>query len=83
LPPQVRIEELKNSIPVIPLSQIQQWLERSTLVSADAIESVPYVVGTTDQRVLAAKGQKIFVRGQGLQNGQRYAIYHEGEPYTT
>lgn len=49
----------------------------------DAIESVPYVVGTTDQRVLAAKGQKIFVRGQGLQNGQRYAIYHEGEPYTT
>lgn len=82
LPPQVRIEELKNSIPVIPLSQIQQWLERSTLVSADAIESVPYVVGTTDQRVLAAKGQKIFVRGQGLQNGQRYAIYHEGEPYT-
>src|SRR5690606_12675479 len=34
-----------------------------------------------DQRVLAAKGQTVYARGQGMQVGQRYAVYREGEPY--
>ncbi|WP_343682872.1 LysM peptidoglycan-binding domain-containing protein [Acinetobacter baylyi] len=83
LQPQVRIEQLNNIIPVIPLDHIQQWLEWATIVSAENIKAAPYILGTTDQRVLAAKGQQVYVRGQGLQNAQRYAVYREGEPYTT
>ncbi len=30
---------------------------------------------------LQEKGQTIYARGQGLINGQRYAVYREGEPY--
>lgn len=37
LRPQVRIEALNNSVPVIPLAHIQQWLERSSVLPADAI----------------------------------------------
>ncbi|NKG35480.1 LysM peptidoglycan-binding domain-containing protein [Acinetobacter junii] len=81
LRPQVRIEALNNSVPVIPLAHIQQWLERSSVLPADAIAYTPYILGTADNRVLAGKGQSVYVRGQGLENGQRYGVYREGEPY--
>ncbi|UOB52259.1 LysM peptidoglycan-binding domain-containing protein [Acinetobacter junii] len=81
LRPQVRIEALNNSVPVIPLAHIQQWLERSSVLQADAIANTPYILGTADNRVLAGKGQSVYVRGQGLENGQRYGVYREGEPY--
>lgn len=81
LQPQVRVESLNDNVPVIPLEHIKQWLEHSTILPADAIEHTPYIVGTADQRVLAAKGQTIYARGQGLIDGQRYAVYREGEPY--
>ena len=81
LRPQVRIEALNNSVPVIPLSDIQPWLEHTTILPAEAIVNTPYVLGTADQRVVAGKGQSIYVRGQGLENGQRYGVFREGEPY--
>ncbi|MEG1490237.1 LysM peptidoglycan-binding domain-containing protein [Acinetobacter sp.] len=81
LQPQVRIESLNNAIPVIPLEYIQHWLERTSIVTPESIQSTPYILGTADQRVLAAKGQTVYARGNGLEIGQRYAVYREGEPY--
>ncbi len=81
LQPQVRIEQLSNTIPVIPLDNIKQWLDRTAIVASDSIENTPYILGTADQRVLAGKGQNVYVRGQGLTSGQRYAVYRKGEPY--
>ncbi|WP_407303043.1 LysM peptidoglycan-binding domain-containing protein [Acinetobacter sp.] len=81
LQPQVRVESLNNAIPVIPLEYIKHWLERSTIVAPESITGTPYILGTADQRVLAAKGQTVYARGNGLEVGQRYAVYREGEPY--
>ena len=81
LQPQIRIESLNNAIPVIPLEYIQHWLERTSIVAPESIQSTPYILGTADQRVLAAKGQTVYARGNGLEIGQRYAVYREGEPY--
>ena len=73
-------ESLNNTIPVIPLAHIQQWLERYTIVAADSVQGTP-ILGTADQRVLAGKGQKVYARGNGLVVGQRYAVYREADPY--
>ena len=81
LQPQIRVESLNNTIPVIPLEHIKQWLERYTLLAPDSVQGTPYILGTADQRVLAGKGQKVYVRGHGLEVGQRYAVYREAEPY--
>ena len=81
LQPQIRVESLNNTIPVIPLEYIKHWLERSSIIAADALQGTPYILGTSDQRVLAAKGQSVYARGAGLEVGQRYAVYREGEPY--
>ena len=81
LQPQIRVESLNNTIPVIPLDYIKHWLERSSIIAADALQGTPYILGTSDQRVLAAKGQSVYARGAGLEVGQRYGVYREGEPY--
>ena len=81
LQPQIRVESLNNTIPVIPLENIRQWLERYTLMAPDSVQGTPYILGTADQRVLAGKGQKVYARGNGLEVGQRYAVYREAEPY--
>ena len=81
LQPQIRVEALNNTIPVIPLEHIRPWLERSIIIAPESLENTPYILGTADKRVLAAKGQTVYARGNGLETGQRYAVYREGEPY--
>ncbi len=79
--PQIRVESLNNTIPVIPLQHIKNWLQHSMILPADTLDGVPYIIGAADERVLAAKDQTVYARGNGLVVGQRYAVYHEGEPY--
>ena len=83
LQPQVRVESLSNAIPVIPLEHIKQWLERSSIINPESLEQTPYIVGAADHRVLAAAGQTVYARGHGLEVGQRYAIYRQGQPYVS
>jgi hypothetical protein len=82
LSPQIRVESLNSTIPVIPLEDIRHWLERSTIITPDSISNLPYVLGMTEKRVIAAEGDRIYLRGNGIQVGQRYAIYRLGQPYT-
>lgn len=80
--PHVRVESLNNTIPLIPLDEIANWLTRSIIISPDSINSVPYVLGMPDRRVIAGEGDTLYVRGNGMEIGQRYGVYRVGEPYT-
>ena len=82
LQPQVRVESLNNTIPIIPLSQIEQWLDHGLILSPDSIQNTPYILGSADNRVITGKGQTVYVRGQGLEAGQSYGVFRESEPYT-
>ncbi len=82
LKPRVRVEEMNQAISVIPLSQIRKWIDNSIIVNPTSVENLPYVLGAADQRVLAAEGQTIYVRGAGLEVGENYAVYEKGQPYT-
>lgn len=81
LKPQVRVESLGNTIPIIPLDDIQPWLERSIIVAPDALQSTPYILGSADRRIVAGEGQTVYARGQGINPGQSYGVYREAEPY--
>lgn len=82
LSPQVRVEPLNNSIPIIPLSHIEQWLDHGLILSPESIKNTPYILGTADNRVVAGKGQTVYARGNGLTVGQSYGVFREMEPYT-
>jgi hypothetical protein len=81
LQPQVRIEALNAAVPLIPLSSIEHWLKRTRIVAAEDVAATPYVVGTKSNQVITAAGQTVYVRGNGLEVGQAYAVYREGKPY--
>ena len=81
LKPQVRVESLNNSISVIPLQHIKQWLEHSIVVSPESLTNIPYILGATDNRVITGAGQTVYARGNGLVVGQRYGVYRQADPY--
>lgn len=81
LRPQVRVESLGSAISVIPLSDIQPWLEHSIVISPESLQNIPYTIGAADNRVITGAGQTVYARGNGLVVGQRYGIYREGKPY--
>lgn len=81
LTPQVRVQSLDLAIPIISLSSIQHWLKHSRVVNVAEIEGTPYILGNRDNRVIAAAGQSVYVRGQGLVIGQQYGVYREGTDY--
>ena len=81
LRPQIRVESLNNSIPVIPLAHIQQWLEHSIVIAPESLTHIPYILGAADNRVITAAGQTVYARGNGLVIGQRYGVYRQAEPY--
>lgn len=81
LEPQIRVQSLDLAIPIISLSSIQHWLKHSRVVSVEEIEGTPYILGNRDNRVVAAVGQSVYVRGQGLIIGQQYGVYREGTDY--
>lgn len=82
LQPQVRVESLANSIPVVPLAHIQQWLEHSIVVSPESLTNIPYILGAADNRVITGAGQTVYARGNGLVTGQNYGVFRKAEPYT-
>ena len=53
-----RIEEAVNTI---PLSDIEPFLKQFTVV--DDVESLPYVIGLEDDRLMTTAGQLVYVRG--------------------
>ncbi len=60
---------------------LKTGLNTALFFQKESLEGTPYIVGAADQRVIAGKGQTVYARGQGIEVGQRYAIYREGEPY--
>ena len=81
LHPQVRVESLNDAISVIPLSDIQPWLEHSIVINPESLKNIPYTIGAADNRVITGAGQTVYARGNGLVSGQRYGVYREGKPY--
>ncbi|MDM1765478.1 MULTISPECIES: LysM peptidoglycan-binding domain-containing protein [unclassified Acinetobacter] len=79
--PQVRVESIGNTIPVISGADIKPWLEHSIIISPESLVGVPYILGAADNRVITGAGQIVYARGNGLNVGQRYGVYRQAEPY--
>jgi hypothetical protein len=82
LSPQIREMQLEKSIPTIPLDAIRPFLSRPSVVDEDTLKLAPYVVATTDERLMSGKGDKIYARGLNEDEGKLYSIFRKGEVYT-
>ena len=65
--------QMGEAIDTIPLSRIQTFLKELTIVND--VQSLPYVIGLEEDRLLTSAGQVIYVRGMtGAQPGQLVSV---------
>jgi hypothetical protein len=73
--PRVRRESLAESVKPIPLSKIQQFLDRPRLLTEAEWKTAPYVVGLEEDRLRAMNTQLAYVRQlPSGEIGTKYAI---------
>ena len=77
----VAITSSANSIPAIPLSAIQHWLDKTLIVNPQDFKATPYILASKKRNLITASGDKVYAKGVPLIVGQRYGVYREGEMY--
>jgi nucleoid-associated protein YgaU len=81
LSPEVRVLDAGEAIPTIPLDQINNFLSRSRIVTAEELERAPHVVSGEAKRLVLGKGDRLYARGQFDPEVAAYGIYRKGETY--
>lgn len=83
LHPKARELPMSLAIPAIPLKDIQRYLNDSRVVTRDALERAPYVIGGQDARVVGGAGDTVYARDKNnlLREEGAYGIYRGGVTY--
>ncbi len=80
LTPQMRISDLGNAIPPIPLDAIQAFLGNGRVVGKDELEMAPHVLAGREGRIIAGAGDQIYGRGEFPEDND-YGIYRRGQTF--
>ena len=79
LSPQIRSEDLSAAITTISLDTIGAFLRKGTVLQADEIDQLPYVVAIRDGHLVAGAGQEVYVRGAIESVDSGYSVIHVGD----
>ena len=80
LTPQMRISDVSDAIPAIPLDVIAPFLTRSRVVDEGELESAPYVLAGKRGNIVAGAGDEILGRGD-FEDAKNFGIYRRGKVY--
>ena len=61
--PRIRYEELDEAITTIPYSAIKAFLSRPSVLSADQVKKMPYILSSKDKHLISGSGNTIYARG--------------------
>ncbi len=81
LSPRIRVSEIDEAIPTIPLDIIEQFLKRPRVVTEREIDRAPYVVSVGREALIGKPGKEIYARGINGEALPRYTIYRKGQEY--
>jgi len=79
--PQARVTPLTESISSIPYEDVAAFLSSGVVLEKNQADSLPYLLETRGDHLIAAAGNEIYVRGI-TQNtpGVRFSVVHVGDP---
>ncbi len=80
--PEVREITLESAIPTIPLDAILPFLSKPRVVGEEVLVSAPYIVASSDERLISGAGDKVYARGVDEEQGKHYSIFRGGAVYT-
>ncbi len=78
LTPRVRVVELDQAIPTIPVNELAPFLTRPVVTDAKRIDKAPYVVGFPERHLLAGVGSRFFVRAIMDASTDRFDVLRPG-----
>jgi len=81
LSPKVRSTRVDAPISTIPLNAIQQFLGQPQVISEREINNAAYIIASSDQHLIAGKGDNIYVRGLISGTETNYSVIRIGDPY--
>jgi len=78
--PQARVTPLSDAISSIPYESIASFLSSGVILEKGEADTLPYLLETRGEHLIAAAGNEIYVRGLPQNNaGTRFNIVHVGE----
>jgi len=78
--PHKRIEKLDLAISTIHLEKVAPYLNENRIVEENTLENAPYIVGTSEEHLIAATDYRIYVNNiSSSEKSARYGIYRKGE----
>jgi hypothetical protein len=79
--PTARVTVLESAIPTIPMDAIGQFLKYPRIVTDQELEDSPYIVASSEDRLISGTGNKVYARGIGDESVTRYDIVRRGQVY--
>jgi len=80
LSPQIRIEDTKSGpIPSILASVIEPFLSQPLVVEKDGLSHAPYLLGTSDNRVILSRGNIVYIANMPDNLGKAWQIFRTGK----
>ncbi len=81
LSPQARVTPLSQAVNSIPYEAVAAFLTSGVILEKDQADSLPYLLETRGEHLVAAAGNEIYVRGLADDTpGARFNVVHIGDP---
>ncbi len=81
LSPQARVSPLDHAIPAIPLRDIISFLNDNVVVEQNLLDKAPYVIAGKNQRIIAGAGDRVYARGELVEDIERQNLYRPAKEY--
>ena len=81
LSPEMREIRMDEAISTIPLSIIRPFLTKPRVVGAEVLDAAPYVVATSDERLLSGAGDIVYARGITEPEQDEFSVFRGGKIY--
>jgi hypothetical protein len=79
--PQARVTPLSQAVTSIPFEDVAAFLSSGVILEKSQADSLPYLLETRGDHLIASAGNEIYVRGiTGDQPSTRYNVIHVGDP---
>lgn len=81
LSPKAKVSPLTNAIPAIPLKDILSFLTDNIVKDGDELQAAPYIIGSTNNRIIAGAGDRVYARGELVEEYHYQNIYRPAREY--
>lgn len=81
LSPEKRAYQISSTIPTIPLTKVESFLNSTRVVDKIVLTEAPYVIASSQRNMVMGQGDTMYAMGDWSNPQSAYGIYRPGNPY--